>query len=610
MTQSTLAVRTVDVTKIYRLYARPGYRFLDMFGLLRSSGAYQEHPALQRVNLEVARGEKVAIVGRNGAGKSTLLKVITRVIEPTSGSVEVDGSVHALLQIGSGFHPDFTGRQNVVAYLAQLGITGAAARDRCSSIIEFAELEEYIDQPVKTYSTGMAVRLMFAASTVIVPDILVLDEILGVGDAYFAQKSFSRIQELCEGAGTTVLLVTHDLYSAMHVCSRFVWLDRGCVVMDGPSKAVLHAYEASIREQEEQRLRLKRLAGVRQTEQPDVPPMFAQIQVADRQPPRGTTAIEQLRIISHDVERAAISTAEPSGRGLSLELGTGDGNWSDVTQVEGRRCRVFLPHGSIFHRLPFLVRDAGAVRAIEAGDGAIEVVAWTDTPTPLEVVVASSDGRSTFSAVLEPFRDQTWQVVRAPLLGGTAASDIDTGTGKRYGSRAFEICNVLFTNGAGVDTRVFDPGEAMRIVLEYQLNDPSFDQRPTIVVAFQKDGVTRSHRFWTNRIRFAASERRRGKVEVIANPLLLGAGTYLVTTSVFAEGHFESISRHRFFTANPNVFDMHARAYEIVVRTSPAHPLLNDVVFQHPSQWYRDGRPAGETPLLGAEYVSATHDAD
>ena len=240
---SEIAIRARDLTKVYRLYSKPHYRFLDMFGLLKERpGRFSEHAALAGVSLDIKRGEKVAVIGRNGAGKSTFLKLVTKVIEPTSGEIVVAGKVHALLQIGTGFHPDFSGRQNVYAYLAQLGVTGKEAEQRCAEIIEFAELEEYIDQPVKTYSTGMGVRLMFSTSTAITPDLLVLDEVLGVGDAYFAHKSYERTRELCDSSGTTLLLVTHDIYSAMNICDRVVWIDRGRVLMDDTAPVVIKAY--------------------------------------------------------------------------------------------------------------------------------------------------------------------------------------------------------------------------------------------------------------------------------------------------------------------------------------------------------------------------------
>jgi lipopolysaccharide transport system ATP-binding protein len=203
-------VQATDLTKTYRLYQKPAHRVLDLVGVLPSD-RYREHVAIDRLTLTIRRGEKVGIIGRNGAGKSTFLKLVTQVVEPTSGQLHVGGKVHALLSIGTGFHPDFTGRENVIGYLAQLGVTGARARAVCDDVVSFAELEEYIDQPVKTYSTGMQMRLMFAVSTAIEPDLLVVDEVLGVGDAYFAQKSFARMRQLCDEHGATMLLVTHDI---------------------------------------------------------------------------------------------------------------------------------------------------------------------------------------------------------------------------------------------------------------------------------------------------------------------------------------------------------------------------------------------------------------
>src|SRR5262249_9238638 len=164
-------VRLQSVGKLYRLYRQPMYRLLDLFGLCPAGPSYfTEHPALDDVNLDITRGEKVAIIGRNGAGKSTLLKAITGLIRPTVGLVEVNGRISNLLQIGTGFHPDFTGRQNVFASLAHQGIIDRQASDLFDTIVDFAEIEEYIDQPMKTYSTGMCSRLMFSAAVMMTPD--------------------------------------------------------------------------------------------------------------------------------------------------------------------------------------------------------------------------------------------------------------------------------------------------------------------------------------------------------------------------------------------------------------------------------------------------------
>ena len=594
------AIRATHLKKVYRLYSKPMYRFRDMFGLLgRKAGAYSEHAALDDVNLTIQRGEKVAIIGRNGAGKSTFLKLIARVMEPTAGAIDVDGKVHALLQIGSGFHPDFTGQENVLAHLAQLGISGREALRLCAAAVEFAEVEEYIGQPVKTYSTGMAVRLMFATSTVLVPDILVLDEVLGVGDAYFAQKSFERIHELCDGAGTTLLLVTHDVYSAMKLCTRFIWLDRGRVLMDGPSRDVVHAYERSIREQEEHRLRMKRIAAAAREAPDGAAPLFAQLQFRGQEPPAARLGIADMRIVSGPATVGQLSMRDPTPGDLSLELKPGDGNWGDVVELEGRPARCFLPHGSIFHRLPFLIGGAAA-GAIRSGAARIELTVWADPGAldGLEAIVSSSDGRACFGGAFQGAGGSGWHVIAAPLEHGLPEGADRRPSGMvRYGSRAFEIVGVRFSDEMDRETAQFGVGSCMRVALDYRINDPAFDERPTIVVALQKDGITRSHRFWTDSIAFSATRQREGTIEVLADPLLLGAGTYVVTVSVFRAGYFDSKARHRFFTANPDVHDMHSRAYEIVVRPSP-RVLCNDVVFQHPSAWYIGGRRVADTEIV------------
>src|SRR5258708_18933377 len=265
------AVRLRVISKIYRLYQKPLYRFVDLFGLCPPSPAYySEHTALADVDLEIGRGEKVAIIGRNGAGKSTALKIITGLVRPTSGSVEVNGRISNLLQIGSGCQPDFTGRQNVFASLAHQGMVGRAASSLFDDIVKFAEVEEYIDQPMKAYSTGMCSRLMFSSSVIMTPDILVVDEILGVGDAYFAHKSFSRMREMCDNAGTTLLLVTHDLYSALNLCERFIWIDRGRVCFDGDGNGAIAMYENSVKAQEEASLRQRNAASLREQRKDEV----------------------------------------------------------------------------------------------------------------------------------------------------------------------------------------------------------------------------------------------------------------------------------------------------------------------------------------------------
>jgi lipopolysaccharide transport system ATP-binding protein len=203
--------------------------------------SYNEFWALQNINLEIERGEVFGIIGPNGAGKSTLLKVVARVLRPTNGRVRVHGRIAPLLELGAGFDHELTGRENIYLNGAILGYSRKNIEARFHRIVEFAGLAEFIDAPLRTYSTGMIARLGFAVATDVRPEILIVDEILGVGDAEFQTKSFERIQNF-QGSGTTILLVTHDLSRVQEMCARAVWLDHGKVVAMGTASAVATQY--------------------------------------------------------------------------------------------------------------------------------------------------------------------------------------------------------------------------------------------------------------------------------------------------------------------------------------------------------------------------------
>jgi ABC-2 type transport system ATP-binding protein/lipopolysaccharide transport system ATP-binding protein len=205
---------------------------------LRYGIDYHELWALKGISLRIAPGEMLGIVGRNGAGKSTLLKVISRVLSPTTGRVIVRGRLAPLLELGAGFHPDLTGRENVIMNATILGWSKASVENSFDQVVEFAELPEFIDAPVRTYSSGMLARLGFSVATLFRPDILVLDEILGVGDVGFQEKCLQRIERFRE-AGTTVLFVSHSLQQIEEQCERVVWLERGEILADGAPAEVL-----------------------------------------------------------------------------------------------------------------------------------------------------------------------------------------------------------------------------------------------------------------------------------------------------------------------------------------------------------------------------------
>ncbi len=246
----TSVIHADRVTKTYRVFASPRDRIKRRLGL---KARFLDFNALDGVSLDIAQGESVGVIGENGAGKSTLLKIITGTTAPTSGSVEVIGKVASILELGAGFHPDFSGRDNAVLYGALMGFDGDAMSERLARIIDFAELGEFIDHPIKVYSTGMTMRLGFAVATHVSPDVLIIDEALAVGDGYFQKKCVDRLLQIKE-EGTTILFCSHAMYYVTMFCDRAVWLDHGHVRRQGTAKDVVEEYETYLLERGKRRL--------------------------------------------------------------------------------------------------------------------------------------------------------------------------------------------------------------------------------------------------------------------------------------------------------------------------------------------------------------------
>ena len=196
---------------------------------------------LNDVNVQIKAGETVALIGVNGSGKSTLLKLMTKIIYPNAGEIEVNGKLTSMLELGAGFHPDFSGMENIYFNASIFGLSKKEIDSRLNDIIEFSELREFIDNPVRTYSSGMYMRLAFSIAINVDADILLIDEILSVGDRHFQDKCFNKMQEL-KKEGKTIVLVTHDINAAKRLCDRTIWLNNGKIQMDGKSEVVLEQY--------------------------------------------------------------------------------------------------------------------------------------------------------------------------------------------------------------------------------------------------------------------------------------------------------------------------------------------------------------------------------
>ncbi len=236
-------IRFENVSKKFSLHHERARSFQELVvGLFRRGDErHEEFWALRDVSFAVEQGETVGLIGPNGAGKSTALKLISRIIEPTSGRIEVEGRVGALLELGAGFHPDLTGRENIYLNGSILGLSRAQIRHEMDAIVAFAELERFIDVPVKHYSSGMYVRLGFSVAVHTEPEVLLVDEVLAVGDASFQRKCLERIDHM-RSAGVTVLLVSHSPENVRATCSRAIWLDDGRLIDDGSTESVVARY--------------------------------------------------------------------------------------------------------------------------------------------------------------------------------------------------------------------------------------------------------------------------------------------------------------------------------------------------------------------------------
>ena len=584
---SEIVVRAENLTKAYTLYPSSWDRMREILGFRRRPGVdFPRHMAIDDVTLTIRAAEKVAFIGRNGAGKSTLLKLVTGLIEPTSGRLDIRGDAHALLQIGAGFHPELTGRQNAYAYLANFGQSGEAADRAVDDIIGFSELEEYIDQPLKTYSTGMQMRLIFAASTTIAPKLFVVDEVLGVGDGYFQHKSFDRIQELCEKNGTTLLLVTHDIYSAAKLCERMIWIDRGRIKFDGDPKTALNLYEFSIKEQEEQRLckkavlvdasRLRNASNGRAIliELHPADGRFAgQVDVVDARLMSGPNELVRLRMDQPEFEEAVGS---PTPR---LEIVEEGSSWQHIHGDGAAASRVALAaHGSVFQK--------GLMRAVvPAGAENLRLELQLASPSSQTLIglVYDDSLRPRRAGEIELSPDCKPGSLSLPLDCSALPEyqEVRNRVRERHGTGDVRITEVLFFN----DETPFPTTRLTQLrpfALEIRLqkiNPSALDIE--IVVAFQRDGVLDCMRAFSSTLKMSSGSGEN-VVRFAADLMPLGVADYNVTVMVAKAGYYES-NPTKFYSINPGVIDVVGRLFKISVAS--AHHAYQGTVVACVGQW-------------------------
>ena len=387
-----VAIAVENVHKWYRVYASPTERIKKVLG---RSSRHLEFQALDGVSFEVPAGTALGVIGDNGAGKSTLLKLIAGTTTPTAGSVQVGGVVAAILELGAAFHSEFSGRDNAVLYGALMGLDRKNMERRLPSIFGFAELGEFVEHPIKSYSTGMVMRLAFAVATHVDADVLVVDEALAVGDGYFQKKCVDRIRHIHD-RGTTILFCSHSMYHVTTFCERALWLHHGRVQRMGPTQEVVEAYEEHLLVKD------KRRAGERGDSEPAAAPSklgrVAAIHVEGREgeaplrmAPGGALVV--------DVE---VRTSLPEERfHVALALDTLDGRcllgvstaWDECRPLEGQQAyRVRLTVAELpvasgtFNLSAFLLDESGLHvhdQAVAANAVRVDAPSWT--PSLIEV---------------------------------------------------------------------------------------------------------------------------------------------------------------------------------------------------------------------------------
>ena len=236
-----IAISVENVEKSFKIYKDKGFTLKERILFFKSRNAYVKNNILRGISFDIEKGDILGIVGKNGSGKSTLLKLITKIIYPDSGSIKINGKVSSLIELGAGFHPDMTGRENIYINASIYGLTKKEIDSKLDTIIKFSELEEFIDSPIRTYSSGMYMRLAFSVAINVEAEILLIDEILSVGDANFQAKCFRKMQEL-KNSGITIVIVSHDLHTMEKLCNKVIWIESGKIKRNGIPNEVLKEY--------------------------------------------------------------------------------------------------------------------------------------------------------------------------------------------------------------------------------------------------------------------------------------------------------------------------------------------------------------------------------
>lgn len=585
------AIQLSDVGKMYKMFPSPLDNVLDALGIYRlmpwRRSRIREFWALRDINFELKAGSRLGVIGRNGAGKSTLLKLIAGNVAPTEGEVHIEGTVQALLETGAGFHPEFTGYENIRAALTYQGLTAKQIDSAVEDIAAFTELGEFLAQPFKTYSSGMQARLTFATATVLKPEILIIDEILGAGDAYFASKSSERMKELVHETGASVLLVSHAMAQIIQYCDECIWIERGRIVKRGSSLEVVNAYEGFIHVLEDRRLKgknRKRHVGGYGAPQldgyGDALVIAFQVQ-GDTGAYCDVARIELLKdgLVEEVLGVGDVQDADGSHMGVLALEGS---DWSDPRREMGsyyRRLSIRTGKAqgqAIFYLYALFegARYAFRVRCRCVGGGELSLTLYRNGAP-----VGSSVGPAT--------RNEGWVERMIEMTGGESAGSSDVGKLERAGQKnaigrplvrwpsegSLKIEKAVLLGIDLEEKAVFSVGEPLTLRMTVRAYRGAHYELVPGATLVRLDGVFVSN-FIGKSISLDLSEGDTRELDLRLEGINLGNGTYVFSLSIF-----ESVVALDGGTR----YDLVARAYEFQVIGND--PLMQAAIFRHPGDW-------------------------
>ena len=580
---SDALVRLRGVGKLYKVFPSRTETVLDALGVNRLLGrrvAHRELWALRGIDLELRRGARVGVIGRNGAGKTTLLKLLTGTMAPSEGELDLRGTIQPLMELGVGFHPELTGLENIDAALAYQGLTGAELRDAKAEIMAFTELGDDLEQPIKTYSLGMLARLAFAAATAVKPEVLVIDEVLGAGDAYFLAKSADRMQQLV-GSGAAVILVSHALDQITRLCEEAIWLERGRIVMRGSALEVMKAYQEFIRRLDDRRLRAKHrkvMAAQYSAEETDnrIDTLAVQLSLSGA----GSLDVDAVTLRKDGAieDRLDVGAAQDSESSQSSFVVAGGDGWSPPATTERGWCRRLessaeneVKHGRIAFVLYLYIADAQyEVELSYRTRGRCRVsldALVNDVPHAASEVPTTADRWATHRVALK--------AAALPADRRSLPPDMAARTLRRWpGEGSLMIEDVALRGVAGDDRAVFEVGTPMSLHVTFGARrGGTFDVIPAATL-YRVDGILVSNHVGASRT-LTMDAGARGTARLDFGPLNLGNGNYVFSIALY----------RRLSATESEWYDLIAHSYEFqVVGNGP----FENGIFRHPGDWSVD----------------------